>query len=122
NPYRMWDADQLDQAFNWFCDWAFIKSKTGPGRKILFCDDSWEFSAARTLTKQLARVVKLGRFWELEYFGVTHRPQEYNIAVRSLVTEWVAFNTVEIADLEAVKSYWPGVTRAATLNPHEFIA
>lgn len=122
NPYRMWPDGELDAAFNWFTDWAFAKSKTGPGRKILFCDDAWEFSAARNLTPELARVVRTGRFWELEYFGLTHRPQDYHITVRSLVTEWVAFNTVQTTDLQAVEDYWPGVTRAATLEKGEFIA
>lgn len=122
NPYRMFDPDKLETAFDWFCRWSFEACQRGPGRKILFCDDSWEFSAARNLTKDLARVVKLGRFHHLEYFGVTHRPQEYNITIRSLVTEWVAFNTVERADLEAVADYWPGVEKAATLPPGTFIA
>jgi hypothetical protein len=121
NPHRMFDADETDAAFNWFCDWAFKKSKLGPGRKVLVADDSWEFSAARTLTKELARVVKLGRFWHLEFFGVTHRPMEYNIAIRGLVTEWIGFNTLP-QDTECVKDYWPGVVACATLPKFEFVA
>lgn len=121
NPYRMWDANDTDTAFNWFADWAFQVSQTGPGRKILVADDSWEFSAARVLTPELARVVKLGRFYHLEFFGVTHRPMEYNVNVRSLVTEWIVFNSLP-DDLEAVKTYWPGVMAATTLPKFEFIS
>lgn len=121
NPYRMFAADKLDDAFNWFAEWAFTKSKTGQGRKVLFCDDSWEFSAARTMSPELAKVVRTGRFWELEYFGLTHRPQDYHITIRSLVTEWIAFNTVQTSDLQAVEDYWPGVMAAKTLQKGEFI-
>jgi hypothetical protein len=122
NPYRMFDADKVDDAFDYFCEWAFAVSQRGTGRKILVADDSWEFSAARMLRKPLAQVVKIGRFYHLEFFGATHRPQEYNIGVRSLVTEWVAFNTTEPRDIEAVQDYFPGVVAATTLPKFEFIA
>jgi hypothetical protein len=121
NPYVMFGAD-LDAAFNWFCDWAMRVSATGGGRKILLADDSWEFTSARTCSPEFARVVKLGRFWHLEFFGITHRPKEYHINVRSLVTEWVAFNVCESADIEDVSDYWPGVVKASALPKFEFLA
>lgn len=122
NPRRMFDADEYDKAFQWFCNWSYEAATRGPGRKILFSDDQWEFSPGRVMSKELARVIRLGRFRHLEYFGITHRPMDYHIDVRSLVTEWVAFNTVEPSDFDAVKPYWPGVVKAATLNKFEFLA
>ena len=121
NPYRMFDADKTDEAFNWFAGWCYDRCSSAPGRKILVADDSWEFSAARVLTSQLARVVKLGRFYHLEFFGVTHRPMEYNVAVRGLVTEWIVFNSLP-DDLEVIKPYWPGCMAATELPKFEFLS
>jgi hypothetical protein len=122
NPNKSFDADNLLGAFQWFCAFSLQMSERGPGRKVLFADDQWEFAAARTMTPELARVVRRGRFSQLEYFGVTHRPQDYHIDVRSLVTEWVAFNTVEENNLACVRDYWPSVDDARTLSKYEFLA
>jgi hypothetical protein len=122
NPYVMFRAEQLGQAFRWFCHWAFQASQRGPGIKLLFVDEQWKFCDARNLPAELERVVRTGRFHDLQYVSATHRPRDYHVNVRALVTEWVCFNTIEPAELDAVRPYFPGVDRVATLPRGQFIA
>ncbi len=58
----------------------------------------------------------------MEVLLSTQFPKDYARIVRSSVTEWVMFNTVERDELDAVRPYFPGVDRAAQLRPGEFLA
>jgi len=52
----------------------------------------------------------------------TQRPREYHVLIRSQATEFIAFNTREPAELDAIRPYWAGVDQAATLPRGSFIA
>ena len=55
----------------------------------------------------------------MEVLLSTQFPKDYARIVRSSVTEWVVFNTVEKDELDAVRPYFPGVAR---LRPGEYLA
>lgn len=120
NPTGMWKASETDKAFEWFAQWAFERSQTGPGRKILVADDSWDYMTNTHLTDALANVIKLGRFWNLEFWGITHRAMEYHVSVRAQVTEWIAFRSLP-NDLKELQDYWPGVMKAVHLPRFEWL-
>jgi len=122
NPHVMFPGDKLKDAFRWFCNWAFQTSERGPGRKVFFVDELWQWCDARSMPAQLDTVNRIGRHVGLELLTATHRPRDYHSDLRSQVTEWVCFNCIEPADLDAVRPYYAGVDKVATLAKGHFIA
>ena len=58
----------------------------------------------------------------LELATATHSPRDYHRDLRRLVTEWVCFNMVEPADLDAIRPYFLGVDKCAQLPRGSFLA
>ncbi len=121
NPAVMFQERQKD-ALRWFCHWAFEVSRRGPGKKILFIDELWRFVDAQSLPAELERVARMGRAEGLELLTATQHPRDYHRDLRAEVTEWVCFNTVEPDELDAVRPYFRGVDRVASLPRGSFIA
>lgn len=88
----------------------------------MFVDELWQWADSRSMPDELENVVRTGRTEGLDLVSATHRPREYHVTIRSQVTEWVAFNTIEPAELDAVRPYWAGVDKAATLPKGHFLA
>jgi hypothetical protein len=122
NPHVMFPGAKLPDAFRWFCYWVMQISKRGPGKKIFFVDEIWQWCDARSIPDQLSDIVRTGRVENLELFSCTHSPRDYHVDIRRLITEFVGFNTVEPDDLDKIRPYWPGVDEVATLPLGEFIA
>lgn len=122
NPYRMFQPAQLVDAFRWFCHWTLEVSKRGPGKKVMFADEAWQFMDARSAPIELENIVRTGRAEDLELLLATHRPSEYPKNVRALVTEWICFHTIDPYDLDAVRPYFAGVDRVAALPKGQFLA
>ncbi len=122
NPHIMFPGAKLKDGFRWFCHWAFEASKRGPGRKILFVDELWQWCDAYRIPEELENVARTGRTENLELITATHSPGDYHKDLRRLVTEWVCFNMVEDRDLEYVRPYFPGVDKVQSLPRGHFIA
>ena len=121
NPAVMFQERQKD-ALRWFCHWVFEVSRRGPGKKILFVDELWRFVDAHSLPAELEKVARMGRAEGLELLSATQHPRDYHRDLRAEVTEWVCFNTIEPGDLDAVRPYFRGVDRVASLPRGAFIA
>jgi len=122
NPHLMFPGDKLKEGFRWFCRWAFDCSKRGPGQKVLFVDELWQWCDGLSIPAELENAARTGRVHGLELITATHSPRDYHRDLRRLVTEWVCFNCVEPADLAAVRPYFPGVDKAAQLPRGNFLA
>lgn len=94
----------------------------GPWKKVFFVDEQWKFCDARRLPDELERIVRTGRFYELQYVSATHRPRDYHPKIRALVTEWIGFNTVEPDELDAVRPYFSDVDKVASLPRGSWIS
>ncbi len=77
---------------------------------------------AQRLPVELERVARMGRAENLELLTATQHPRDYHRDIRAEVTEWVCFSMTEPGELEAVRPYFPGVDRVATLPRSQFIA
>jgi hypothetical protein len=123
NPHVMFPGPKLPDALRWFTRWTMDVSQRGPGNKILFIDEAWQWWDSRNAPPdEIQDVVRTGRIHGLKFVSATHSPREFHADIRRLVTEWVGFNTVEKKDLEAIRNYWPGVDKVATLQRGEFIS
>ena len=122
NPHRMFPGQKLKDGFNWCCHWAFQASKRGPGRKILYVDEIWQWMDQHNIPEHLENCARTGRIHGLELIATTHSPGDFHKDLRRLVTEWVVFNMVEPSDLDYIAPYFPGVYKAATLPRFHFIA
>lgn len=122
NPHIMFPGDKLKAGFRWFCQWAFECSKRGPGQKVLFVDELWQWCDRWTIPAELENAARTGRIHGLELLTLTHSPKDYHDDLRRLVTEWVCFNVVEEGDLEKIRPYFAGVTRAKQLPRGSFLA
>lgn len=123
NPHVMFPGSKLPDAFRWFCHWSFEVSKRGPGKKILLVDELWQWShSRRPIPAELENVIRTGRTEGLQFLSATHSPREYHELIRSQATEFVAFNTIEPAQLDSIRPYWSGVDKAADLPKFHWLA
>jgi hypothetical protein len=122
SPHAMFPGSKLADGFRWFCSWAYQVAKRGPGKKVLFVDELWQWVDVRSIPDELQDVVRTGRADELDLFTMTQRPSDYHKDLRSQVTEWVCFQTLEPADLDAVRPYYSKVDQVRELPKGSFIA
>ena len=136
NPHVTFPGDQLirppeggEKVWNdyklgarWFSSWVFDVCKRGPGRKIFYLDEMKEFQSRFTIPPEIGRIARLGRAEGLELLTSTQFPRDYHADLRGSVTEWVCFSCTEPAELDAVREYFSGVDRAASLPKGQFIA
>jgi len=123
NPHIMFPGEKLPDGFRWFCHWVFEVCKRGPGKKILFVDELWQWSSSRRpVPAELENIVRTGRTEGLELLTATHSPREYHELIRSQATEFIAFNTIEPAQLDSIRPYWANVDAAADLPKGKFLA
>jgi hypothetical protein len=135
NPHVMFPGDKevpgpdgkpmlndAKSALRWFAQWVFNVSQTGPGRKIFYVDELREFGNKFSVMPEINRVIRNGRFHGLQFVSSTQYPRDYNVDIRSGVTEWVLFNCAEPDDLDVIRPYFKGVDVLPTLQHGEFIA
>lgn len=123
NPYLRYPGSQVMDAFRWFLSWSYQISQRGPGRKVLFVDELWQWSDNRhAVPPELQNIVRTGRHHGLEFITATHNPREYHELIRSQATEFIAFNTIEPAQLDSIRPYWSGVDAASKLPRGQFLA
>jgi hypothetical protein len=121
DPSRMFPG-KYDQAFQFFCQWAFDVSGRGPGNKILLVDEVWRWCTPYNIPEQLANVVQTGRHHGLELFCCTQRPHRLNGAITNEITELVCFSLQEPAALDRISALGADSTRVSNLPKGSFIS
>ena len=101
---------------------AALPTGTGANASFMCVDELWRFVDAHSLPAELEKEARMGRAEGLELLIATHHPRDYHRDLRAEVTEWVCFNTIEPGDLDAVRPYFRGVDRVASLPRGSFLA
>lgn len=121
NPHRMFPG-RLKEAFAWFCKFAFDASGRGPGKKVLFVDEVWQWCDPNRCPPELLTVVQTGRVYGLELLTVTQRPNRLNGALLDQATELVAFSLLGDNGLDRIAELGVTPEAVAALPKGQFIA
>lgn len=117
NPHAMFPGDREIEfegktmvnddkmALRWFCNKVWNVSQRSTGRKMVYIDEVRQFATATYIPPALGRIVRLGRSENLELLSSTQYPRDYHADIRGGATEWIAFNTTEEKELEAIRPY-----------------
>lgn len=113
---------KLEEAFAFFCRFAFNHSFHLAGRKLLLVDEVWKYCNAHKLPGELAEVIQEGRKHGLETMFMTQRPHLVNGSITNEVTELVAFKLAEPAALERLEFFGVDTAEIQALPKGSFIA
>jgi hypothetical protein len=90
NPHPLFPG-RLNEAFQFFCEWAFQKSQHLPGRKLLMVDEAWKYTTPQRYPTELANCVQAGGHHGLECMFNTQNPARLNEAIKNECSELVCF-------------------------------
>jgi hypothetical protein len=117
---------RTEEAFAFFCDFAFTVSTRMPGRKIFACDELQVLVGTNGITPELALVLETGWRYGLDFAGITQQPNLIHNRVRNQATEVVAFQQMDPRsvdwceavgfDPEAIRGLAPGSYLARNLK------
>lgn len=103
DPHTLFPG-RLDEAFAFFCEWAFTASERLPGRKLIVVDEAWKYVNARRHPVELEACVRSGRKRGLECLFNTQTPDQLHATIRNEATELVCFSLQEERCLEFPRS------------------
>jgi len=120
NPHRMFPGD-CENAFRFFCQWAYDCSRRGPGKKVFLADEVWRWCSPQGIPKELAALAQMGRAENLELMTATQMPHKLHSSIAGQATELVAFRLDEPLALARVRELGadPEAVRALPLGSFE---
>lgn len=121
DPHSLYPG-KLDEAFNFFCQWAFDVSADLPGEKVLAVDEAWRYCSPGALPVGLATVIQTGRKRRLGSMFMTQRPNRLNEAITNETTELVCFRLQGDNALKRVESLGVQPDEVSSLPPGAYVA
>lgn len=114
-------TDQLQEALCWFSNWAWEKSASIPGQKVLVVDEAWAYQTAQSIPDELQRIVQSGRKRNLRLMVLTQEPNRFNSSILNGVPEFVCFKPQSRPGLDLVQKYYGfDPEEVSNLQPLEF--
>jgi hypothetical protein len=105
DPHTMFEG-QLQEAFKWFCDYAWEKSAAIPGEKVLVVDEAWAYQTSQSIPDELQRIVQSGRKRNLHLMVLTQEPNRFNSSILNGVSEFICFKLQSRPALDLVEKYF----------------
>ncbi len=107
NPAREFPGCAYDrkigvEALKHFCRYVRHTAKGGPGRKLVFIAELWNFCTEDSIPAELAMLAQDGRSDGVEFVFDTQRPEKLNPSVIGAATEIVCFRLDERQALRSV--------------------
>ena len=104
DPHPMFPG-RIEEAFRFFCEWAFEISGRVPGRKVLVVDEVWKYCTPSSIPPELSTVNQTGRKRGLGLLVNTQLPNKINGSILNEVSEMVCFRLQAKAALDKVAEY-----------------
>jgi hypothetical protein len=121
DPHTLF-AGRLQEAFDFFCEWAWEKSADLPGQKLLVVDEAWAYQTPQGIPAELQTIVQSGRKRGLHVMLLTQEPNRFNSTILNGASEFVAFRLQSPPALDLVRKYYGfDPQEVAALQPLEFI-
>ena len=121
NPHRMFPG-QVEDAFAFFCQWAFDASRRGPGKKVFFADEVWRWCSPNAVPRELAMLAQMGRAESMELITATQLPHRVNASITGQSTELICFRLAETLALDRIEELGAGRIQVQTLPLGRFVA
>ncbi len=121
DPHTMF-AGRLEEAFAFFCEWAYEKSLAIPGRKLLVVDEAWKYITTQRQPVELACCVQSGRKRGLATMFNTQNPNLLYSAIRNECSELVCFKLEDDKPLDFVRSKGMNADEVQQLQERYFVA
>lgn len=91
-PHQLFPG-RLDEAFKFFCEWAFQKASAIRNvRAIMVVDEVWKYANPQSIPIEFATIVQTGSKRGLGLMVNTQLPHKLNGAILNECSEFVAFN------------------------------
>jgi len=121
DPHTLF-AGRLEEAFAFFCEFAYAKSEQIPGRKVLVVDEAWKYVTVHKQPEELALCVQSGRKRGLECMFNTQVPNKLVSAIRNECSELVCFRLADDLCLELPRSRGMDAEEIGALPDLAFVA
>ena len=122
DPHTLFPG-RIEEAFNWFCDWAWQTSATIPGNKVMVADEIWNYCTPQGIPYELKTIVQSGRKRRLHLMVNGQEPNRLNGTILNGVSEFVCFRLQSPAALDLVKkTYGFDAEEVSNLQPLQFVA
>lgn len=121
DPHQLF-AGRLEDAFSFFCEWAWEKSALIPGKKVIVVDEVWRYCSPQKIPAALSNIVQSGRKVGLHLFVNTQEPNRLNSSIVNGASECVCFKLQSGSALERVTEYGFDPLEVAGLPEMHFVA
>jgi hypothetical protein len=115
-------SGRLDEAFAFFCEWAWEQSAAIPGQKVIVVDEIWKRCTPYKIPIELANIVHSGRKRGLHLLVNTQEPNRINSSILGAVSEFVCFRLQSGPALDVVESYGFDREEVSGLEAMQFVA
>jgi hypothetical protein len=121
DPHELFTG-RLEDAFCFFCEWAWAKSSEIPGNKVIVVDEVWRHCSPQKIPVELANIVQSGRKVGLHLFVLTQEPNRLNSSIINGASEFVCFKLQSQAALDCVENYGFNRDEISRLPEFHFVA
>lgn len=119
DPAQMFPG-RTEEAFRFFCDFAFTVARHTRGRKLFCCDELQKLigTSNHEMPQELRTLLETGRREELDFVAIAQSPNTIHTRVRNQMTEIVCFRQADERATRFVEQL--GIVDARKLAPGEY--
>ncbi len=121
DPHTLFPG-RMQEAFQFFCEWAWECSAKIPGNKVIVIDEAWNYCSPQTIPRELQTICQSGRKRGLHCWLNTQEPHRLNGTILGGVSEMICFRLQHTRALEVVAEKGFDPSEVASLEPRQFVA
>lgn len=121
DPHALFPGN-LENACNFFCEWAWEKSLELPGEKMIVIQDAYRFCTPHFVPDPMKVIVQSGRKRQLTMMVDAHEPQKLNSTFKSGMSEIICFRLQGDGPLSFAEEFGFNREEVANLDQLQFVA